>query len=33
MRSFFGSILHILGLAALCSNIYYHWSTNSHMEF
>ena len=29
MRSFFGSILLILVLAT----IYYHWSTNSHLEF
>ena len=28
MRSFFGSILLILVLAALGATIYYHWSTN-----
>lgn len=33
MRSFFGSILLILVLAALGATIYYHWSTNSHLEF
>lgn len=33
MRSFFGSILLILVLAALGVTIYYHWSTNSHLEF
>ena len=32
MRSFFGSILLILVLAALGATIYYHWSTNSHLE-
>lgn len=31
MRSFFGSILLILVLAALGATIYYHWSTNSHL--
>lgn len=33
MRSFFGSILLILVLGALGATIYYHWSTNSHLEF
>ena len=33
MRSFFGSILLILVLAALGATIYYHWSTNSHLAF
>lgn len=33
MRSFFGSILLILVLAALGITIFYHWSTNSHLEF
>ncbi len=33
MRSFIGSILLILVLAALGATIYYHWSTNSHLEF
>lgn len=33
MRSFFGSILLILVLAALGGTVYYHWSTNSHLEF
>lgn len=33
MRSFFGSILLILVLAALGATVYYHWSTNSHLEF
>lgn len=33
MRSFFGSILLILVLAALGGTIYYHWATNSHLEF
>ena len=33
MRSFFGSILLILVLAALGATIYYHWSTNSPLEF
>ena len=33
MRSFFGSILLILVLAALGATLYYHWSTNSHLEF
>ncbi|MFQ7534980.1 MAG: hypothetical protein ACLRPT_07625 [Akkermansia muciniphila] len=32
MRSFFGSILLILVLAALGATIYYHWSTNSHLN-
>ena len=32
MRSFFGSILLILVLAALGATIYYHWSTNSHLD-
>lgn len=33
MRSFFGSILLILVLVVLGGTIYYHWSTNSHLEF
>ena len=33
MRSFFGSILLILVLAALGATIYYHWSPNAHLEF
>ena len=32
MRSFFGSILLILVLAALGATIYYHWSTNLEFE-
>ena len=33
MRSVIGAILLVLVLAALGATIYYHWSTNSHLEF
>ena len=33
MRSLFGSIILMLLRAALGATFYYHWSTNSHLEF